>query len=106
SPVYSFFKADVTIKVHKGRITHFFTCSAMNCKTEAFGIWHYQDKCDKASTANLCHHAICCFGQDAINIAVNGKPGVPTGNIFSSFAHQGQQPVTYSYHAHLNPEFQ
>ncbi|KAF8231528.1 hypothetical protein L208DRAFT_1000847, partial [Tricholoma matsutake] len=68
------------------------------------GIWRYQDKCNKASTANLHHHAIRCFGQDAIDMAVNGKPGVPTGNIFSSFTHQGQQPVTYSHRAHLNPD--
>ncbi|KAF8223903.1 hypothetical protein L208DRAFT_1059124, partial [Tricholoma matsutake] len=71
SPVYSFFKADVTIEVHKGCIVHFFACSAKNCKTEARGIQHYQDKHNKALTANLCHHTIHCFGQDAIDMAVN-----------------------------------
>ncbi|KAF8229146.1 hypothetical protein L208DRAFT_1288230 [Tricholoma matsutake] len=105
SPVYSFFKADVTIEVHKGHITHFSPCSAKNSKTEAQGTRCYQDKRDKASTANLCHHAIRCFGQDAVNMAVDGKPGIPTSNIFSLFAHQGQWPVTYSHCAHLNPEF-
>jgi hypothetical protein len=35
SPIYSFFKADVIIKVHKGCIMHFFACSAKNCKTKA-----------------------------------------------------------------------
>jgi hypothetical protein len=106
SLIYSFFKANVTIEVHKGCIMHFFTCSVKNCKTKAQGVQHYQGKGKKALTANLWHHAIHCFGKDVINTAVNGDPGIHTSNIFSSFTHQGQQPITYSHHAHSNPEFQ
>jgi hypothetical protein len=45
-----------------------------------------------------------CFGEDAINLAVGGAAGVSqNGNIFSSFAREGQNPIVYSYCAHKNP---
>ena len=106
SPIYSFFKPEVKIEVHNGRLSHFFTCAAKKCKTEARGIRRYQDKGDKSSTANLRHHARRCFGEDAVNVAVKGEPGTNwSGNVFSTFAHQGQRPITYSHRAHSNTEF-
>jgi hypothetical protein len=106
SPIYSFFQSEVTIEVHKGCIAHFFTCSGKKCKTVARGIRCFQDKGDKSSTANLRHHAICCFGEDTVNEAVRGESGGNrSGDIFSAFASQGQHPVTYSHRAHLTPEF-
>jgi len=91
SPVYSFFKANVAVEIHKGHVSHFFTCSAAKCKSNIGGVRHFQDKADKSSTANLRHHAIRCFGDEAVNSAVKGKPAVSqSGNIFSSFAGQGQ----------------
>jgi len=106
SPVYSFFKPDVTIEVHNGRVAHFFTCSAKKCMTEAKGIRRYQDKGDKSSTANLRHHAMRCFGEDSVNAAMKGESGTSrSGNIFSTFARQGKQPATYSHRAHSTPEF-
>jgi hypothetical protein len=62
------------IEVHNGCIMHFFACSVKNCKTEARGVWHYQDKGDKSLTANLCHHAVCCFGKDVVNATTRGRP--------------------------------
>ncbi|KAI0278254.1 hypothetical protein BC826DRAFT_927159, partial [Russula brevipes] len=53
SPIYSFFKSEVTIEVYNGRISHFFTCSAQKCKSKTRGVQCYQDKGDKSSTANL-----------------------------------------------------
>lgn len=104
SPIYSFFKPEVTIKIH---IAHFFTCSAKKCKTGASSIQHFQDKGNKSSTANLHHHAVHCFGEDTVNEAVGGESGgSQSSNIFSTFVSQGQCPVTYSYCAHLTPEFQ
>jgi len=106
SPVYSFFKSEVTIEVHEGRVAHFFACSAKKCKTTARGIRHYQDKADKSSTANLCNHAVRCFGEDAVKTAMNGESSTSrSGNIFNLFARQGKQPVTYSHRAHSTPEF-
>ena len=104
SPIYSFFKAEVKIEHHNGRVAHFFTCSAKKCKTTAGGVRRYQDKADKSSTANLRHHAIRCFGEDVVNAAVNGENASHSGNIFNSFARQGQKPVTYSFRTHTNPE--
>ena len=106
SLIYSFFKSEVTIKVHKGHVTHFFTCSAKKCKTGAQGIQCFQDTGDKSSTANLCHHTVHCFGEDTVNEAVRGESGgSQSGNIFSSFASQGKRPVTYSHCVHLIFEF-
>lgn len=104
--MYSFFKHDVTIQVHEGRVAHFFTCSAAKCRSGTGGVRRFQDKADKSSTANLRHHAIRCWGEDAVNAAAKGEFGVSrSGDIFSSFARQGQQPVTYSHRAHTTPEF-
>ena len=106
SPVYSFFKPEVIIEVHDGRIAHFFTCSAKRCKTTAGGIRRYQDKGDKSSTANLRNHAVRCFGEDAVKTAMDGELSTSrSGNIFNSFARQGKKPVTYSHRAHSTPEF-
>jgi len=104
SPIYSFFKAEVKIEHHNGRVAHFFTCSAKKCKTTTGGIRRYQDKADKSSTANLRHHAIRCFGEDVVNAAVYGEKASHSGSIFNSFARQGQKPVTYSFRTHTNSE--
>jgi hypothetical protein len=104
SPIYSFFKAEVKIEHVDGRVSHFFTCSSKKCKTSAGGVRRYQDKADKSSTANLRHHAIRCFGEDVVNAAVNGESAQCNGNIFNTFARQGQKPVTYSFRSHTNPE--
>ena len=106
SAVYSFFKPEVTIEVHDGRVAHFFACSAKKCKTSAKGIRRYQDKADKSSTANLRNHAVRCFGEDAVKTAMKGESSVDrSGNIFNTFARQGKQPATYSHRAHSTPEF-
>ncbi len=106
SAVYSFFKPEVTIEVHEGRVAHFFECSAKKCKTSAKGIRRYQDKADKSSTANLRHHATRCFGEDAVKTAMKGESNVHrSGNIFNTFSRQGKQPITYSHRAHSTPKF-
>jgi hypothetical protein len=104
SPIYGFFKPNVAIEIHKGRVSHFFRCAAKRCKTEARGVRRYQDKGDKSSTANLRHHAIRCFGEAAINVTDSGSGTSPSGNIFNAFARQGQQPVTFSHRSHTNSE--
>lgn len=94
------------IEVHNSRIAHFFTCSVKNCKTEAQGVWCYQDKGDKSSIANLRHYAVHCFGEDVINATTKGEAaGSQSGSIFSAFAHQGQWPVKHSNRAHTSLEF-
>ena len=104
SPIYSFFKPDIAVKIHKGCVSHFFQCAMKRCKTDARGIQRCQDKGDMSSTANLHHHAICCFGEDCVNTTVNG-PGIKlSGNIFNLFARQGQQPVSVSHRSHTNSE--
>jgi hypothetical protein len=105
SQIYSFFSPVVTVQIHKGRVAHFFRCGAKKCKTSARGIRRYQDTTNKSSTANLRHHAARCFGKECVTARMNGESAPrQSGNIFSSFALQGQRPVTYSNRAHTNPE--
>ncbi|KAG1734951.1 uncharacterized protein EDB91DRAFT_1056620, partial [Suillus paluster] len=78
---------------------------ARKCKTALGGVRRYQDTKDKSSTTNLKHHAIGCFGEDAINNAMKGKDAsANSGSIYAAFARQGQQPVHYSHRTHTNPE--
>jgi hypothetical protein len=106
SPIYSFFKSDgISIQYHDGRLCHFFPCAALKCKSTTGGVRRFQDSKDKSSTANLKHHANQCFGEEAVNNAIGGKPGItPSASIFSLFANEGQKPVHYSHRAHTNPE--
>ncbi len=106
SSIYSFFKLDdVSVQYHNGRLCHFFPCAAWRCKTAARGVHHFQDSKDCASTGNLQHHALQCFGEEAVH---NGMKGAnidgTSGSIFESFARQGQKPVHYSHWSHTNTE--
>jgi hypothetical protein len=100
-----FFKPDIVIQTHKGRPCHFFFCAARKCKVRAGGVRRFQDSKDKASTANLKHHALRCFGKDAVNAAIAGKQPIDRNrSIFALFAWKGKQPVKYSHRVHTNPE--
>lgn len=91
SPIYSFFKPDVSFQYYKTRPCHFFKCAARKCKVRAGGVRHFQDSKDKASTANLKHHAIRCFGADAVHAAIAGKKAAEQdGSIFALFARNGK----------------
>ena len=68
-------------------------------------VCRFQDSKDKASTANLKHHALCCFGEDAVNGAIMGKEATNcNGSIFALFAHQGKKIMKYLHHVHTNTE--
>ena len=102
------FKFDnISVQYHNGHLCHFFPCAALKCKAGVRGVHRYQDSKDKASTANLKHYAIQCFGLEAVCNKINGKAGVTqSASIFSLFAHQGQAPVQYSHRSHTNMEVQ
>jgi len=69
------------------------------------GVRRFQDSKDKSSTANLKHHALRCFGADAVNAAVTGKKAsTQNKSIFALFARKGKQLVRYSHRVHTNPE--
>ncbi|KAF8225497.1 hypothetical protein L208DRAFT_1071688, partial [Tricholoma matsutake] len=106
SGIYSFFQPDVIIQKEDGRISHFFACAAKKCKSKVHSVWRFQDKRDKSSTANLKQHATRCFGEEAVCAALKRENFTPSSNIFTTFAHQGQCPVTYSHRTHTNPEMQ
>ena len=105
SPIYSVFSNDVEVQHHNGHPCHFFPCAARKCKTSLEGVHHYQDTKDKSSTTNLKHHAIRCFGEDAVNHALRGMDtGFSSGSIFAVFSHQGQQPIHYTHKTHTTAE--
>jgi hypothetical protein len=107
SPIYSFFKPDVSFQYHEGRPCHFFICAARKCKVRAGGVHCFQDSKDKSSMANLKHHALRCFSEDSVNTAIAGKEAATrSGSLFPLFAHKGKQPVKYLHHVHTNPEVQ
>ena len=100
-----FFKSEVVFQEHNGRPCHFFACTAPRCKIHAGGVRRFQDSKDKSSTANLKHHALCCFGVDAVNAAMTGmKPTNHGGGILAHFARKGKQPVKYAAQVHTNTE--
>ena len=104
-PIYSFFKPNVTFQNYDGHPCHVFTCAAPKCKAHACVIYHFQDSKDKASTTNLNHHALHCFGEDAVNAVIARKePPKLSHSIFTLFAQNGKQPVKYSHRVHTNPE--
>jgi hypothetical protein len=86
-PIYSFFKSDdISILYHNGWPCHFFSCAAWKCKTMAGGVRCFQDSKDWASTANLQHHALHCFGEEAMHNGTRGADINGTnGSIFSLF---------------------
>jgi hypothetical protein len=105
SPIYGFFKPEVAIQSHEGHPCHFFVCAARKCKMSAGGVHRFQDSKDKASTANLKHHATKCFGAEAVLNAIKGSSvRGQSASIFSIFARPGQQPISYSHRLHTNPE--
>ena len=108
SPIYSFFKLDaVTVEHIDGWLVHFFPCSARKCKSSTGGVRRYQDSKDKSSTTNLKHHAVACWGKEAVYNAFNGQPiKGQSGSIHAAFARQGQQPVHRTHCMHTNDEVQ
>jgi hypothetical protein len=105
SPVYSFFKSEVTIGYEKGRKYHFFACAARNCVKENHGVRRFLDSKDRAATSNLKSHAMRCFGKDAVSAAFNGERITEKdGSVFAAFARQGQRPVHVSHRSHTDTE--
>ncbi|GBE87595.1 hypothetical protein SCP_1102720 [Sparassis crispa] len=104
SPVYAFFKSNVSVQYKNGHKCHFFTCATRKCRNVLGGVRRYQDSKDKASTSNLKSHIIHCFGAAAVEAAIKGENAPRNDSIFAVFARQGQQPVTVSHRTHSNPE--
>ncbi|KAJ7060618.1 hypothetical protein C8F01DRAFT_988032, partial [Mycena amicta] len=62
---------------------------------------------DRSSTSNLKKHAVGCWGKDVVEARLKGVEDEKKrrdGNLFSSFAKQGQRPVKTSHRAPTNAE--
>jgi hypothetical protein len=89
-----------------GRKYRFFKCVSRKCKGKCQKcVCCYLDSEDHNDTSNLKCHAVKCFSENAIEVAFeNTQPQRHDGSIFAVFAHQGQQPIKISHHAHTTEE--
>ncbi|KAJ7349943.1 hypothetical protein DFH08DRAFT_696526, partial [Mycena albidolilacea] len=68
---------------------------ARHCKSKDNGVRRYQDNQDRSSTSNLKKHARHCFGDTAVQSAIDGKTKLNAdGSIFEAFAGNKQTRTT------------
>ncbi|KAG1735876.1 uncharacterized protein EDB91DRAFT_1238132 [Suillus paluster] len=112
SPIYAFFQPIPTIEYHDQRRCHVFKCAAHGCNHR---VRRYLDKKDVKSTGNMRKHVKSCWGQPALQAAMDCgnttaardgpiKSLLETGSIKTSFDHKGKGKVTYSHHQHTHTE--
>ncbi|KAG0692504.1 hypothetical protein DFH29DRAFT_788653, partial [Suillus ampliporus] len=112
SPIYAFFQPIPTIEYHDQRRCHVFKCAAHGCNHR---VRRYLDKKDAKSTGNMRKHVKSCWGQPALQAAMDCgnttaaqdgpiKSLLETGSIKTSFDHKGKGKVTYSHHQHTRTE--
>ncbi|KAG2337914.1 hypothetical protein BDR05DRAFT_894513, partial [Suillus weaverae] len=112
SPIYAFFQPMPTIEYHDQRCCHVFKCAAHGCNHR---VRCYLDKKDVKSTGNMHKHIKSCWGQPALQAAMDcGNPTaardgpikslLETGSIKTSFDHKGKGKVTYSHCQHTHTE--
>lgn len=111
SPVYAFYKAQVTIDEDKGRRAHVFHCANRGCDVS---IKRWLDKKDRHSTGNLRKHVKVCFGEEAMGCADSAgsaskaregvKKYLRSGDLTMSFTRSGKGKVTYSVRQHTRAE--
>ncbi|KAE9400155.1 hypothetical protein BT96DRAFT_938918 [Gymnopus androsaceus JB14] len=93
SPIYTFFKTNVTVGYENGQKYHYFACNAHHCKNSK----------DKSSTGNLQKHTAACFGQDAVDAAMQGHKHLqPDGSIYAAFGRKGSVLVNVTHCAHMD----
>ncbi|KAH8977950.1 hypothetical protein EDB86DRAFT_2816556, partial [Lactarius hatsudake] len=105
SLAYGFFKTKVEIGYDNGHKFHLFKCAAKRCKSKAAGVCRYQGSQDHATMLNLKSHATKCFGANAVVATFKKTPSTDRRkSIFATFAHLGQQAVSFSHCAHTIDE--
>ncbi|KAG2085775.1 uncharacterized protein F5147DRAFT_748661 [Suillus discolor] len=105
SPIYAFFEPTPAIEYHDKRRCHVFKCAAHGCKHH---IRRYLDKKDAKSTGNMRKHVKSCWGEAALQAAMDLdgpiKTLLETGSIKTSFERKGKGKVTYSHRQHTRAE--
>ncbi|KAG1768437.1 hypothetical protein EV702DRAFT_947804, partial [Suillus placidus] len=112
SPIYAFFHPTPAIEYHDQRRCHVFKCAAQGCNHK---VRCYLDKKDAKSTSNMCKHVRSCWGEAALQAAIDCgnteaardgpiKSLLETGSIKTSFDRKGKGKITYSHHQHTQAE--
>ena len=76
SPIYAFYRPEVTISYTNGCHAHDFICTAKNCKGKgrnARMVQRYLDKKDNKSTSSLNRHAKMCWGEEIVEQAAKAQ---------------------------------
>ncbi|KAG2032501.1 hypothetical protein BDR03DRAFT_935937 [Suillus americanus] len=100
SPIYAFFKPTPGIEYNDGCHCHMFKCTARGCKHR---VRQYLDKKDVKSTGNMRKHVKSCWGEAALQAAMEYgvvKSLLDTGSIQTSFNRKGKGKVVYSHCQH------
>ncbi|KAG1744007.1 uncharacterized protein EDB91DRAFT_1236585 [Suillus paluster] len=104
-PIYVFFEPTPANEYHDKRQCHVFKCVAYGCKHH---IQRYLDKKDAKSTGNMRKHMKSCWGEAALQAAMelDGpiKSLLGTRSIKTSFERKGKGKVTYSHRQHTRAE--
>lgn len=109
--MYAFYEPEVVIETHKGQRTHAFTCAHPTC---AHVVHRYVHK-HNCSTGNLCKHTTLCWGEEAVEWAMETANDVEarkvvvesllkTGCISTYFPWKKNGGVTYSHMQHTREE--
>ncbi|KAG2741154.1 hypothetical protein P692DRAFT_20753550, partial [Suillus brevipes Sb2] len=112
--LYMLFHPTPAIEYHEQRCCHVFKCAAHGCNHK---VQRYLDKKDGKSTSNMRKHVESCWGDTALQAAVdcgntkvahNGpiKSLLETGSIKTSFDRKGKGKITYSHRQHTRAESQ
>lgn len=112
SPIYAFFHPTPAIEYHDQRRCHVFKCAAHGCNHK---VRRYLDKKDAKSTSNMRKHVKSCWGDAALQAAVDCgntkaardgpiKSLLETGSIKASFDRKGKGKITYSHRQHTRAE--
>ena len=106
SPIYAFFKPTPAIKYVNSHHSHIFKCTGWNCKKT---VQWFLDKKDSTSTSNMWKHIKSCWGEDALNTAMEASAAKDayetvvkelngSGTVTASFERNGK--VTFLHHQH------
>lgn len=111
SPIYGFYKQNIEIVYKDNRRAHEFVCAKPSCDVSML---RYLDTRDR-STGNMRKHALSCWGEDAVDRAMEtGSPDqtretvvkniLETGSISTFFARKKKGAVSYSHMQHTRQE--
>ena len=106
SPIYVFFLPPV-YQTESKKVFHVFECAAKDCRCSSRMVKRNIKTANATSTSNLRSHAVRCWGEDVVKLAMNVKSihdareilkdrgNLRNSSIHAAFQKAGKQDVTY-----------